>query len=131
MYVVIFVKVIVCNCKTIFPSYCIDIFTIYPGTTLYIPDSNGPFVTSNKIGKQIEFQYGSSIRSVHYIKLHEHKLHILLYVPRILYSLLFRPTNAQHIYKHYMTYSKYSYMFRCTCIFFRESYPSTLLKKNH
>ena len=52
---------------------------------------------------------------------------ILMYVPCILYSLLTRPTNAHtythtYIYKQYFVYRKYSYMFRCIHIIYRESY---------
>ena len=32
-----------------------------------------------------------------------------------------------YIYKQYFIYRKYCYMFRCICIIFRKSYPSTLL----
>ena len=31
-----------------------------------------------------------------------------------------------YIYKQYFIYRKYYYMFRCICVIFRESYPSTL-----
>jgi len=53
---------------------------------------------------------------------------ILMYVPCILYSLLFRPTNELYILTLHYIYRKYSYMFQCICIIFRESYPFTLLK---
>jgi hypothetical protein len=36
-----------------------------------------------------------------------------------------------YIYKQYFIYRNYSYRFRCTCIIFRESYPSILLKLHH
>jgi hypothetical protein len=41
-----------------------------------------------------------------------------MYVPRILYSLLSTPTNAQHIYIHkqYFIYRKHYYMCRCVCV---------------
>ena len=44
-----------------------------------------------------------------------------MYVPCILYILLFRPTNAQYINnKVYIV--KYCYMFRCIYIIFRQSF---------
>ena len=46
-------------------------------------------------------------------------------------GVLSRPTNAQNIYINILTtfiYRKYCYTFRCTCIIFRETFPSTLLK---
>ena len=46
---------------------------------------------------------------------------ILMYVPCILYSLLSRPTNAQHIYKQYFNsilgFIKYCcYIYICVCV---------------
>jgi len=54
-------------------------------------------------------------------------LRVLMYVPCIWYSLY--PDQQMHyIYKQYFIYRKHSYVFRCTCIIFRQYYPSTLLK---
>ena len=52
-------------------------------------------------------------------------------ISQSLYRLSYRPTHTNthtHIYKQYFIYRKYSYMFRSTCIIFRESCPSALLK---
>ena len=46
--------------------------------------------------------------------------HILMFVPRILYSLLSITSNAQYI-NNKICIVKYSYMFRCVYNFFRES----------
>ena len=44
-----------------------------------------------------------------------------MYVPRILYNLLFRPTNAQLI-NNKEGIKKYSCIFHCSCINFMESF---------
>ena len=41
---------------------------------------------------------------------------------------VYYPDQQMHyIYKQYFIYRKHSYMFRCICIIFRESYPCILL----
>ena len=54
-----------------------------------------------------------------------------MYLLFIWYSLLYViQTNkcTAYIYKQYCMYHKYSYMFRCICVIFREFYPSIMLK---
>ena len=43
-----------------------------------------------------------------------------MYVPCIVYNLLFRPTNAQYINSN-VYFIKYSVMLRCIYIIFKES----------
>ena len=80
--------------------------------------------------------------------LHSHKMYFMRKQTVLIYtnnanaisintdgSALSRPTNAQHTHTHTHThthiyiyiYRKRSYMFRCICIVFRESYPCVLL----
>jgi len=44
-----------------------------------------------------------------------------MYVPRIAYNLLFRPTNAQYVVSN-VYFFKFSDMLRCIDVVFRESY---------
>ena len=49
--------------------------------------------------------------------------YVLMYVPCVVYSLLFRPTNTQYIISN-VYFVKHSDMFRCiyTYVIFRESF---------
>jgi hypothetical protein len=62
-----------------FRTWCLDMFTIYPGTKLHMPSSNAPLGTAIKPENKKEKKknpYDHSNLSVHYIKLHEHKLYV-------------------------------------------------------
>jgi hypothetical protein len=70
---------------------------------------------------QLEYSSSYCLKYLPYLKSSKYKLYILLYVPCIIYSLLCRPTNAQH-YTHTHTHTHtFLMIFFCPYIFYTHS----------